>query len=84
MNNNVRRWYGVIRRKNGKFFYGVERVDDCKRQDEFIRKKLQPSRGDVVVELFINDKLEIWDFISYFREVYLGETPEIVLNKQKV
>jgi hypothetical protein len=72
------RWFGVVKRKNGKFFYGYDLVRECPTQDIFIANKLKPDKGDVVVEVFKNSLLEPEDFKSYYREFYLGEAPMFV------
>jgi hypothetical protein len=72
------RWFGVVKRKNGKFFYGFDFVKECPTQESFVAKKLKPDKGDMVVEIFKNASLEPNDFISYYREFYLGEAPMFV------
>lgn len=71
------RWFGVVRRKNGKFYYGFDWVKDCPTQQEFVHDKLKPESGDDVIEIFKNMSLEPDDFISYYKEFYLQEAPII-------
>lgn len=67
------RWFGILRKRNGKYVFATREVREFPDQSIFLRDVLKMERGDVVIELLQNDVWQPRDFSHYCVETYLRE-----------
>ena len=67
---SVTRWFGIVRKRDGKYVYGFTLVEDCPLQDTFLKKVMKFEKGDRIMELLQSTSWQPKDFIHYFTETY--------------
>ena len=73
--DNLMRWFGVVRKRTGKYIFTSALVKEYPEQRDFLKKVLQIEKGDVVVELLQNATWQPKDFVHYCNYQYVNSSP---------
>ena len=71
MENDIIRWFGVVRKRTGKYIFSSAFVKEYPEQKDFLKKVLQTEKGDVVVELLQSPTWQPKDFVHYCNYHYV-------------
>jgi hypothetical protein len=75
MPTDILRWFGIIKKRNGKFIFTCIPVSECESQYHFLHNVLKMERGDTVIELLQNSTWQPKDFVHYCNYHYVNAPP---------
>jgi hypothetical protein len=76
MSEAILRWFGVIKKRNGKIVFTSTLVRDCPEQKDFLKSVLKFEKGDTVLELLQSKVWQPKDFVHYCNDAYLKTKPQ--------
>jgi hypothetical protein len=75
MANDTLRWFGIIKKRTGKFVFTFSPVSECPSQFTFLKNILKIERGDTVIELLQSSSWQPKDFVHYCNYHYVNAPP---------
>ncbi len=73
--DDIIRWFGIVRKRTGKYNFTSAFVKDYPEQRDFLKKVLLVEKGDIVIELLQSSTWQPKDFVHYCNYHYVSAPP---------